>query len=276
MLAQKVRGLEEQLRKKELALAVHEKRLEQERTPPTMASALPAGESEVGTGVGPVKESSPESESPLTSIHGAAERESERAAASRSTRETPERDQPPPAEDGDLEKAESPGSSEPVPSLSAEGSGSPSALPLINFNAKEVTAVANNPNGGVLSFRLVKDRPDVRFAGYLFVYVEMEDERGENKLYAYPKKAQRGEGDLPLDYRQGESIAFKYNSKVELPYQDIRPGAALSGISILLYGEDGSIVFQRGFDRQEVKVVDHDANKMNGARSRGSAKRRAL
>lgn len=276
MLAQKVRDLEEELRKKELALAVHEKRLEQEQTPPTKVSALPSMESEGGTGVGPVKESPPESESPLTSIHDPMAPEREDAAASRSTREISEGDQSPSVADRDLERAEMPGSSEPVPSLSTERGRSPSAPPIINFNAKEVTAVAESPNGGVLSFRLVKDRPEVRFAGYLFVYVEMVDDRGESKLYAYPKEARRGEGDLPLDYRQGESIAFKYNSRVELPYRDIRPGASLSGISILLYGEDGRIVFQRGFDRQEVKVVDLDADKTNGSRSRGNARRRAL
>jgi hypothetical protein len=146
---------------------------------------------------------------------------------------------------------------------------------IINFNAEEVAAVSDSPNSGTVSFRLVKDRPDVRFVGYLFVYVEMVDRRGETKLYAYPKQTRRGEGDLPSDYREGESIAFKYNSRVELPYGDIRPGASLAGVSILLYGEDGKIVFQRGLSRNEIKIVDSGI-KPTGTKSRTGTRRRAL
>ena len=147
---------------------------------------------------------------------------------------------------------------------------------MVSFNAENVTAVSKAPNRGTLKFRLVKDRPDVRFAGYLFVYVEMVDDRGEAKLYVYPQQARRGEGDLPKDYREGESIAFKYYSKVELPYRDVRPNAALGTVSILLYGDNGKIVFQRGFDKGEVKLVSSKASKTDGPRHRSSTRRRAL
>jgi len=53
-----------------------------------------------------------------------------------------------------------------------------------------------------------------------------------------------------VDFREGESISFKHNSRVELPYEDIRSGASLARVSILLYGENGKIVFQRGFDEE--------------------------
>jgi hypothetical protein len=102
---------------------------------------------------------------------------------------------------------------------------------------------------------LVKDQPTVRFTGYLFIFVEMLDKKGETKLLAYPEGVKIGEEELPADFRSGESVTFKYNTRVELPYGDQRPGSALGRVSILLYGEDGAIVFQRSFDRTELKVV---------------------
>jgi hypothetical protein len=148
-------------------------------------------------------------------------------------------------------------------------------IPSISFNAQEVTATTDGSNnGGNLSFRLSKDKPDLRFAGYLFVFVEMEDSRGENKIYVYPRDARLGEGDLPSDFKEGESIAFKFNSRVELPYGDIRSGSHLARVSILLYNETGRIVFQRGFDRSEMKVAG--GSKTEGAKSKTDKKRQAL
>jgi hypothetical protein len=123
---------------------------------------------------------------------------------------------------------------------------------------------------------LVKDHPKKRFSGYLFVFVEMEDPRGENKIYVYPRRTRLGDGDLPTDYRDGESLAFKFNSRVELPYGDIRMGASLARVSILLYGEDGGIVFQRGFSRNELKVVGSKATHVNGAQAKSVKRRQAL
>lgn len=160
---------------------------------------------------------------------------------------------------------------------STAAASQPAAEPfLINFDAQQVTATVETPNNGTLSFRLVKDQPDIKFAGYLFVYVEMEDKRGENRIYVYPKQTRLGEGDLPYDFRDGEMIAFKFNSRVELPYGDPRPSASLSGVSILLYGENGKIVFQRTFGRQEVAMVSSKANKAEQPKPRATEKRQAL
>ncbi len=116
---------------------------------------------------------------------------------------------------------------------SPEPANTDSKGPIINFNAQRVTAIADHANSGTLSFQLVKDQPDIRFSGYLFVFVEMGDGQ-ETKIYAYPKRARLGDEDLPSDFREGESVSFKYNSRVELPYGDIRSSATLSRVSILL------------------------------------------
>ena len=81
-----------------------------------------------------------------------------------------------------------------------------------------MTAVVERPDRGILSFRLIKDTPKTKFSGYLFVFVEMEDRRGENKIFVYPQRTQLGEGDLPRNFKDGENIEFKFNSRVELPY----------------------------------------------------------
>jgi len=104
----------------------------------------------------------------------------------------------------------------------------------------------------------------------------MVDPRGETKIYAYPKRTRVGDGDLPSNYKDGESLSFKYNSRVELPYSDVRSGAHLERVSIILYGEGGKIVFQRGFDRGEVKIHGAKGTGMDGARTRAGDKRRAL
>lgn len=164
-------------------------------------------------------------------------------------------------------------------SSSADRPDSPgvqSRIPMVNFNAQEVVASSDSPNGGTLSFRLVKDQPETRFEGYLFVYVEMEDSAGENKIYVYPKQTRLGDGDLPFDYKDGESIAFKYNSRVELPYGDNRQGATLAGVSILLYGEQGKIVFQRTFGRNELSMVNTKNSKAEKPKTRPGEKRQAL
>lgn len=139
----------------------------------------------------------------------------------------------------------------------------------LSFNAQQVTAVTEAPGKGTLSFRLVKDHPEVPFRGYLFVFVETLDKLEEPKIWAYPDRAKLGDEYLPSDYHEGESLSFKQNSRVELPLRDVRPGAALARVSILLYDLDGSIVFQRGFERKEVKVL-------SAADRKGGTKRRPL
>ena len=163
-----------------------------------------------------------------------------------------------------------------APEAASPGDRTESALPAINFNAQDVAAASESRNTGTVSFRLVKDQPEFRFSGYLFVIVEMEDPRGENKIYAYPEKTSLGEGYLPSNYREGETLSFKYNQRVELSYGDVRSDASLVRVSVLLYGEDGKILFQRGFDRKEIKVVRGGQNKLDRARTKAGEKRRAL
>ncbi|MGC8659265.1 MAG: hypothetical protein ACP5U1_09345 [Desulfomonilaceae bacterium] len=149
--------------------------------------------------------------------------------------------------------------------------------PIVNFNAQDVTVKPEAASSGTLSFRLIKDHPDTLFSGYLFVFVEMKDKKGETKIFVYPDKTRLGEGDLPSDFRQGENISFKYNSRVELPYGDARSGSGLARVSILLYGDDGKIVFQRGFEKKELLVSGASGpQRMEGAKSKSGAKRRAL
>ncbi len=149
--------------------------------------------------------------------------------------------------------------------------------PAVNFDAQEVTATAKDAHKGKLSFRLVKDQPEVQFSGYLFVFVEMVDLKGDTRIYVYPKQAHLGEEDLPADYRQGETMAFYRNSKVELPYEDDRDDVRLGKVIILLYGDSGRIVFQRDFGRKELKMLSSKPSTPDsGVRSKAVEKRRAL
>ena len=167
--------------------------------------------------------------------------------------------------------------SEPVEQEQSVVAEAPSKLPPINFNAEAVTASAEASNAGTLSFRLIKDQPGIQFGGFLFVFLEMVDQRGETKIYAYPERTRLGDGDLPSNYKVGKDLTFKYNCRIELPYNDVRPGARLERVSILLYGASGKIVFQRGFDKKEVKIVTaKSGGASDGARSRAADKRRPL
>ncbi|MGC8605892.1 MAG: hypothetical protein ACP5VS_19675, partial [Desulfomonilaceae bacterium] len=68
-----------------------------------------------------------------------------------------------------------------------------------------------------------------------------------------------------------------YNSRVELPYGDIRSGAVLARVSILLYGDDGRIVFQRGFEKKELLVSSPSGpQRTDGSKSKPTEKRRVL
>ena len=130
-----------------------------------------------------------------------------------------------------------------------------SPVTIVNFNAQDVTVKPTGHGNGTLNFRLIRDNPEIVFSGYLFVFVEMQDKKGENRIYVYPDKTRLGEGDLPSDFREGESISFKNNSRVELPYGDVRPGSGLARVSILLYNDQGKIVFQRGFEKMELVMA---------------------
>jgi hypothetical protein len=276
-LAEKVKSLEEDLRKQELAMTLGERNIEEMQPPSLPEVTRPGGArgQTIPEARGQVRPPLTD-EGPLTSLPEAGPSdEMERKPGDALS--GPLVAQPPPGSrtpSGPL--APRPQPSLPVAVAPQESEAPHSGPAPVNFNAQEVTAVSNTGNSGTLSFRLVKDQPNVRFSGYLFVFVEMADKRGEHKIYAYPKRTRLGEEDLPTDYRSGESITFKYNSRVELPYRDIRPGAALAKVSILLYGEDGNIVFQRGFDQKELKMVGAGATKVDGVRPKPEKKRQAL
>lgn len=265
-LSLKVKSLEEELQKKELALAIQEKKLKESQEAPTLAAA-----SKLETDTAPVKTPKTEDSrdsNPLTTFSAALKTPSGNAGEE----EQDEVDTAIQARPGPARVAESM-KSEPKSSFEK----GPTGPMIMNFDAQNVTALSQTAQSGTLSFRLIKDQPDIMFSGYLFVFVEMTDRRGENKIYAYPKKARLGEEDLPVDFRDGESIAFKRNSKVELPYEDIRAGANLSRVSILLYGENGRILFQRGFDRKELKSASHRGTvSSHESRPRTAERRRAL
>jgi hypothetical protein len=262
-LVEKINALQEEMRQKDLALSVQEKRIKEMQELPTLAAAQPRPSRDVQE---PPEKSEPLTEEggPLLSMPEPGTAESSPAGPSRKPADGEL------AEDGSRTKKGNEAESLDTP----ETRGSSAKLPVIAFNAQRVTAVAETPNTGTLSFQLVKDNPDIRFSGYLFVFVEMVDGQ-ENKIYAYPKRARLGEEDLPTDFREGESVSFKYNSRVELPYGDVRSGAALSRVSILLYGQNGKIVFQRGFDRREVKLMHTKTGTAEGRPAQGE-KRRAL
>lgn len=256
-LVEKVKALQDELKQKEVALSVQEKRLKELQEQPTLA----AGEHDRGPeGSARLPEPLPPSKKPEGPLVALQESES-------SDLGMPDRKSP--ALQGAEEK-------EPSPSSVPEPENNEAKGPIINFNAQRVIAMADGPNRGVLSFRLIKDQTDIRFTGYLFVFVEM-GEGQDAHIYAYPKKAQLGDGDLPSDYREGESVSFKQNSRVELPYEDLRPGVSLSRVSILLYGQDGKIVFQRGFDSKEVKTLSaKSSGPSDNGRHRDTERRRAL
>jgi hypothetical protein len=263
-LIAQVSQLQDELRQKELALKVQEKRLKEMQELPTLAAVPPRPSRDVP---------SPQTGGEVAAEEGGPLLALQEPKASDSALMRPSA-KPTDQDASDEESKSQDGAGEDVAGTS--GAKDPSAkLPIINFNAQRVTAVAESQSKGTLSFQLVKDRHDIRFSGYLFVFVEMVDGK-ENKIYAYPKRARMGEEDLPADFREGESVSFKYNSRVELPYVDVRPDAHLASVSILLYGQNGKIVFQRAFDRREVKTTSAKAGTDGRPAAASGEKRRAL
>ena len=255
-LLDRVKVLEEQLQSKELELAVQKKRLEALKQ-----AGTPATDDSPAAG-----EPAPESESALSQAPPSSD---ERLAAAQP--ETPPRHSEPwgtagssgPSDTAPLfqpPRPDVPSATEPVRESDRvaalpRASQPPVEQPLVmNFNAEDLVATAKAPDAGTISFRLTKDRPDTRFNGYLFVYLEVRGRSGEQYIYVHPSGTNLGEGDLPTDYRQGKPIRFQRYSQVALDYdrEYERRGAELAGISILLYDESGRIVFQRGFERAEI------------------------
>lgn len=268
----KLTALQEELRTKEVALAVHESRLKEQnrlgaesRTHGDVGQASGSSEARVGV-----------QGSISASIGSVAPYEKSEVASDSSSLETDVRTDSK-AFKGPLKSDAGSKNGRTAQDRVQGQKFAEDPSPIVNFNTQDVAIATESPGSGTLAFRLVKDHPNVLFSGYLFVFVEMEDKRGENKIYVYPDKARLSEGDLPSDFREGESISFKYNSRVELPFGDIRTGASLARVSILLYGDNGKIVFQRGFEKKELSVVSANANKTDTTRQKTALdKRRPL
>lgn len=278
-LAKTVNLLQEQLKEKQAALIVQERRIKELQELPTLTT-VPSSRSNVGEGpkqgMGEPTESS--SDGPLTG------RNETRDVASRDAgfgnRDRDRSDDAAESRTSDAKSRHAALQSEqPAPPVGSEEAASPAPSPIIEFDAQKLTAVLKEPRErDTLSFRLVKDHPDVRFAGYLFVFVEVTDKQGQTHIYAYPKQTRVGDENIPSDFKEGESVAFKYNTRVELPLPSVEAGTgtSLSGVSILLYGETGKIVYQRGFERKELKIVSAKGNKSDGPGAKASTKRQAL
>ena len=270
-ITEKLSALQEELRNKEVALAVYENRMKeqgslsaQDRSPRDFDQASGASDTKSHQSFKGAIDASVASVNPTEKLDGAFDTsmaETDPKVDSKTSK-------------GPLKSEASSRTTKTQSEKVAAVDPSRDSNPLVNFNTQDVTIAPETPGSGTLSFRLVKDNPNVLFSGYLFVFVEMEDKRGENKIYVYPDKARLGEGDLPSDYKEGESISFKYNSRVELPFGDIRPGASLARVSILLYGENGKILFQRGFEKKELSVVSAQAVKPDSSRQKTAAEKR--
>jgi hypothetical protein len=286
-LLERVKVLEEELRQKELALSSQSQGIGEVPQNPTLVTAPPAAPrreppvSEEASNpsffaaaeaeAGPETESSPLEawppdnalSDPVASSSQPPDEFSTPDAEAREPDPAPEPEAEPEVQDREQRMA---ALNPPQPAPEPE-------TPRLSFNADRLTAIVKGEHEGLLKFRLIKDHPEVSFAGRLFVFVEMMDEKGRAKLYAYPKKARLGEGHMPVDFRQGQNVEpFKYNTGVELPYRDYRPGARLSYVSILLYDKDGRIVFQRGFERGAVRRVQ--ASAPPGRNQMGEGRRR--
>lgn len=177
---------------------------------------------------------------------------------------------PPPAE------APQPRTASPVNTagISPDTASTAARQPIINFDARNVIALrdGNKKEKGKISFRLIKDQTDVPFSGYLFIILELVNRQGNYKILCYPK-ARLGPEDMPEDFRDGKELEFKSNKKFEIPYRGTRLVSSLSRLSVLVYGEDGNVVYQRGFERDEVKfrtsgTARNKRNRPNAQRAR--------
>ncbi len=170
-LAEKVRSLQAELQKKELAFTLQEKHLKEMQETPTLAAAPPGGSSGVGSGkapASPVKEDLREN-SPLTGVQESFRPQSPLKSLEDDVEESVTRPEfgPKPGMGAAGPKAEL---QIPFPGEAATG-----AKNVMNFDAQEAAATVDTPNNGVLSFRLIKDQRETMFSGYLFVIVEMTD-----------------------------------------------------------------------------------------------------
>ncbi len=277
-LSEKVQSLQEDLKKKEITLAAQEKRLKELQGSDTLAGIGTRPTKEIATAGAEAAQEPPPGNDALAALQDAVKAPAGAPAGSKGMGEEIGGGSSTFSSESPTEKT--PEQSSPERSLAGSGGtvGGITRAPIVNFNAQDVTAYVGGPNSGKLSFRLIKDHPDTMFSGYVFVFVETIGQRGKSRIVVYPSKTRLSEGYLPVDFREGQPIPFKVNARVrvDLPDEDISPASTLSRVSILLYDGDGKIVFQRGFDRNELKVVGARAGNTGNARTRVGQKRRAL
>jgi len=279
-LSARVRSLQEELSKKEQVLTIQEKRLKEMQEARSLGAAPPAVPTDASplTGVATSRvhiQPDGGSAPPLSDL--------DRPGRNSALQERSIKEEPPGTAKTVASTESSPrrvdASGSAVETQSSSGaSASRVREPRISFDVQDVTVVRDTPSDGKLSFLILKDRPDIAFTGYLFVFVEMVDRQGETKVYAYPGQTALGDGDdLPVNYRVGQIIKeFRKNSRVNLDYKDDRETATLAGASILLYGDDGKIVYQRRVDLKEMKVVSGKSIKAESSRTKHTHKRQAL
>lgn len=276
-LTAKLKALENELRDKELALAVRTKQIEEGQQPSAVRPAPTAQLPPPSISQKQAVSRDRTDDGPLTSLPAPGARGTGALLPeAREETDSEGTEKGPPSTPATTRKAPDTERSLPPARISPPGRAGKEGR-IVSFNAQDVTVKVHPGNRGTISFRLVKDQHDVLFSGYLFVFVEIVDKRGQPRLYAYPDRTKVEAGDdLPEDFRAGESVSFKYNSRVELPYRDVRPGAKLSRVSILLYGEDGNIVFQRGFSSSEVTMESAKATNVTDQQPKPVRKRQAL
>ncbi len=266
-LRAKVESLQEALKSREIEISAKERQLAE------MADSLESANALASRGTA---EFTGPAESPGADQSGNDETNGSKYADQSGPTVGPE---PPSSEAQPSERVANNSENDPTGSSSqgASASAAPSK-PLLNFKARDLTAIRESADQAKLSFRLEKDRPDIFFEGYLFVYVETPDPKGGYKWKVYPQKAKLGDGDFPLDYKAGHFVEFKKNSEVHLddvPLNKHKRDASLRRVVVLLYSADGGIVFQREFDRRDINNVSRTssaAREVLGA----SHRRRAL
>lgn len=268
-LAKTVSILQEQLKEKQAALTVQERRIKELQELPTLTTVPSRSPVTEGPKKSLTEAAEPVTDGPLTGLHEPRdETGTDSGLGNRAER----------SDDSQESRHVAAAKPEQPAGLGESGAGSSTATaPMIVFDAQGLTAAVPNTKGkDVLSFRLTKDHTNARFAGYLFVFVEVIDSQGQSQIYAYPDSARLGEGNIPSDCREGQSVSFKYNTRVELPLPSVEAGtgSSLAGVSILLYGEGGEIVYQRGFERKELKIVSAKGKGEGGPRA--GARRQAL
>lgn len=255
-LQERIQELEEELRKKDLALSMQQEKAEPED--PTLVASAPPQPDPAAVPEPPLTgEETPPSDAgdALTAL-------SEEAASNPEPGEFSDDAGTQPSGRDPVRTPARAGGPPPEPQPRAvEQPREPAAderwLPRASFSATDLIAryAGSNRNEGFLSFLLKKDNPNYKFVGYLFVYVEMVDDTGKSTLYVYPRRTRLGDGKMPVDHTEGTPIDFFHNSQVEVEYKDARKDAVLSGVSILLYEEGGHIVYQRGFSASDVKRI---------------------